>query len=77
MLDFVEWNGTVLCGAVLCCDICTAICIQLWHWVVSEVSMGEERFGTHHSKIILAFYPTGQVASIVLWRLTAVQPPLH
>jgi hypothetical protein len=33
--------------------------LQLWHWVVSEVSMREERFGTHHSKIILAFYSTG------------------
>mmetsp|Transcript_19666 Transcript_19666/g.33127 ORF Transcript_19666/g.33127 Transcript_19666/m.33127 type:complete len:673 (+) Transcript_19666:74-2092(+) len=33
--------------------------LGMWHWVVSEVIMGAERYGTHHSKIILVFYSTG------------------
>lgn len=31
--------------------------------------MGAERFGTHHSKIILAFYPTGDASRLYLAQL--------
>jgi tyrosyl-DNA phosphodiesterase-1 len=37
----------------------TLVSIQLYHWTISEVDMGPERFGTHHSKMIILFYPNG------------------
>jgi hypothetical protein len=40
-------------------DTCVSY-LQLVNWTCSEVDLGPERYGTHHTKMIILFYPTGE-----------------
>jgi tyrosyl-DNA phosphodiesterase-1 len=61
MVD-ISWMITECPHLLSCPVLClhgSTVDVLPSNWIVSKVDMGAERYGTHHSKIMLIFYHTG------------------